>query len=298
MQIQKQKTIAISLIFIGALILILDFLSYQSFQPLVITDENSVLIQKVSYVFYMLLFSGVVLIALGFLKMIQVFHKGKDYQPLPANMLPHSLSKIIVNILNDKKYFRFFWPASIGYAIFYATISGMLIYRSDSFSSLYGVTIPSITMITYGPMGYVPTMAAYFTEHIGLLIMPINFFIILVVSALVGFNAVLSIYAFDNRPKRSTATTTTTASFLGALGVTTSLFAACPTCASFYLFTIMAGSLAPTVAAFTATFYALFIALSIPLLIVTPFLTALSLRRAFSSQCLLDKNEKKQSSQY
>lgn len=184
MQIQKQKAIAIPLIFIGVSILILDFLSYQSFQPLVITDENSVLIQKVSYIFYMLLFGGVVLTALGFLKMIQVFHKGKDYQPLPANMLPHSLSKIIISILNDKKYFRFFWPASIGYAIFYSTISGMLIYRSDSFSSLYGVTIPSITMITYGPIGYVPTMAAYFTEHIGLLIMPINFFIVLIVSAL------------------------------------------------------------------------------------------------------------------
>ncbi|MBV9179448.1 MAG: hypothetical protein JO297_20665 [Nitrososphaeraceae archaeon] len=294
MQIQKQKAIAIPLIFIGVLILILDFLSYQSFQPLVITDENSVLIQKVSYIFYMLLFSGVVLIAFGFLKMIQVFHKGNDYQPSPTNTLPHSLSKIIISILNDKKYFRFFWPVSIGYAVFYATISGMLIYRSDSFSSLYGVTIPSITMITYGPMGYVPTMAAYFTEHIGLLIMPINFFIILIVSALVGFNTVLSIYAFDNRPKRSAATTTTTAHFLGAIGVTTSLFAACPTCASFYLFTIMAGSLAPTVAAFTATFYAVFIALSIPLLIVTPFLTALSLRRALFSQCSLDKNEKKQ----
>lgn len=296
MQIQKQKTITISLIFIGALILVLDFLSYQSFQPLVITDENSILIQKVSYIFYILLVSGVVLIAFGFLKMIQVFHKGNDCKPLPTNMLPHSLSKIIVNVLNDKKYFRFFWPASIGYAVFYATISGMLIYRSDSFSSLYGVTIPSITMITYGPMGYVPTMAAYFTEHIGLLIMPINFFIILIVSALVGFNVVLSIYAFDNRPKRSAATTTSTASFLGALGVTTSLFAACPTCASFYLFTIMAGSLAPTVAAFTATFYVVFIALSIPLLIVTPFLTALSLRRALFSQCSVDKNEKKQSS--
>jgi hypothetical protein len=291
MQIQKQKAIAIPLIFIGVLILILDFLSYQSFQPLVITDENSVLIQKVSYIFYMLLFSGVVLITLGFLKMIQVFHN--YYQPSPTNMHPHSLFKIIVSIVNDKKYFRFFWPASIGYAVFYATISGMLIYRSDSFSSLYGVTIPSITMITYGPMGYVPTMAAYFTEHIGLLIMPINFFIILIVSALVGFNAVISIYAFDNRPKRSTATTTTTAHFLGAIGVTTSLFAACPTCASFYLFTIMAGSLAPTVAAFTATFYAVFIALSIPLLIVTPFLTALSLRRALFSSCSLGRNEKK-----
>lgn len=144
-------------------------------------------------------------------------------------------------------------------------------------------------MITYGPMGYVPTMAAYFTEHIGLLIIPINFFIILIVSALVGFNTVLSIYAFVNRPKRST---TTTSSFLGALGATTSLFAACPTCASFYIFTIMAGSLAPTIAAFTASFYIIFIAVSIPLLILTPFLTALSIRKMVFSQCSLDKKNK------
>ncbi len=293
MQIQKSKNMAIPIISTGVLLLVLNFLFYQLFQPLVITDENSIWIQKISYVFYTQLFSGIAITAFGIHKIFRMSDNGIDYQiPSTSSLsksLPYSLSKIIIHILNDKTYFRFFWPASIGYGIFYAVISGMLIYRSDSISSLYGVTIPSITMITYGPMGYVPTMAAYFTEHIGLLIIPINFFIILIVSALVGFNTVLSIYAFVNRPKRST---TTTCPFLGALGAITSLFAACPTCASFYIFTIMAGSLAPTIAAFTASFYTVFIAVSIPLLILTPFLTALSIRKMVFSQCSLDKKNK------
>ncbi|MDQ6668021.1 MAG: hypothetical protein M3Y53_07325, partial [Thermoproteota archaeon] len=275
-------------------LLVLNFLFYQSFQPVVITDENSIWVQKISYVFYTLLFGGIALTAFGIHKTFRVSNNGIDYITSflsSPNSHPYSLSKIIINILNDKKYFRFFWPSSIGYGIFYAVISGTLIYRGGNISALYGVTIPSISMITYGPMGYVPTMAAYITEHIGLIIIPINFFIILIVSALVGFNTVLSVCAFVNRPKRS-ATAVTAASFLGAIGATTSLFAVCPTCASSLIFTIMLGSLAPTVAAFTASFYVVLIVVSIPLLILTPFLTALSIRKMLFSQCSLATNEK------
>jgi len=128
-------------------------------------------------------------------------------------------------------------------------------------------------------------------DHVGLLIIPINLVVILLVLALVGINRVFSIYAFKNHPKRSITTPT---SILGVLGATTGLFAACPTCASFYIFSILEGSLAPTISAFTATFYALFICISIPLLFLTPFITVLSIRKmqmvAMSSQCSLDNN--------
>jgi hypothetical protein len=131
-------------------------------------------------------------------------------------------------------------------------------------------------------------MAAYLTEHIGFLIIPINLIVTLVVSALVGFNTVISAYAFANRPKRSVNTATGTSSILSVLGATTSLFATCPTCASFYIFNIMAGSLAPTVAAFAISYYALFIIISIPLLFATLFITALSIRRMMLlGQCYL-----------
>jgi hypothetical protein len=167
----------------------------------------------------------------------------------------------------------------------------MIILRleNNSISSLYGVTVPSITMISYGPMGYVPTIAAYLTEHIGLLIIPINLIVIVVISALVGFNTVLSVYAFAERPKRSVSTATgTTNSILSVIGATTSLFAVCPTCASFYIFNIMAGSLAPTIAAFAVSYYALFVVVSIPLLVATLFVTAFSIRKMMIvGQCYL-----------
>jgi hypothetical protein len=120
---------------------------------------------------------------------------------------------------------------------------------------------------------------------------PPSHVVILLVLSLVGVDMVFSIYAFKNHPKRSITTPT---SILGVLGATTGLFAACPTCASFYIFSIIAGSLAPTITAFTVTFYALFIAISIPLLVFTPFITVLSIRKmqmvAMSSQCSLDNN--------
>lgn len=114
----------------------------------------------------------------------------------------------------------------------------MFIYRPDNISDIYGVSIPSLVITSYGPIGYVPTIAAYFTEHIGLLIIPINLIITVVVSALVGLNTVISLYAFANRPKnkKSSTAATSSSSILGALGASTSLFAACPTCASFYIF--------------------------------------------------------------
>jgi hypothetical protein len=51
------------------------------------------------------------------------------------------------------------------------------------------------------------------------------------------------------------------------------------TIASFYIFNVMAGSLARTVAAFAVSYYAFFVAVSIPLLIATLFVTAFSIRR-------------------
>jgi hypothetical protein len=120
---------------------------------------------------------------------------------------------------------------------------------------------------------------------------PPSHVVILLVLSLVGVDMVFSIYAFKNHPKRSITTPT---SILGVLGATTGLFAACPTCASFYIFSILEGSLAPTISAITATFYALFICISIPLLFLTPFITVLSIRKmqmvAMSSQCSLDNN--------
>jgi hypothetical protein len=298
MQVQKSRqNAAIIITLTGIAILIASIILFPSFLPPIITHENSIWIDSMGHIFFSLLFGSIILTAFGIYKMFQT----RDYRiNMSLSMLPSpsypSLSKIIISIVNEKKYFRFFWPASMGYGFFYAVVSSMFIYRPDNISNIYGVTIPSIVMTSYGPIGYVPIMAAYLTEHIGVLIIPINLVVTVIVSALVGFNTVLSLYAFANRPKKSntppTSAVTSTGSIIGALGATTGLFAACPTCASFYIFSVMAGSLAPTVAVFAVTYYVLFVVVSLPLLLATPFITALSIRRMMFGQCSLVKKKR------
>jgi hypothetical protein len=288
----KSKKSGIIVTSMGIGILITTVISYPSLLPTTISSENSIWINQISYLFYILLVGSIVLTVLGIRKTLHLC--GCRINSSLNLSSSFSISEIIVSIVNDKKYFRFFWPASIGYGIFYAVVSSMIIYRPDNISNFSGVAIPSVIVMSYGPIGYVPTIAAYFSEHIGLLVIPINLLVTLVVSTLVGFNTVLSVYAFANRPKKSITTSSGTSSILSALGATTSLFAACPTCASFYIFNIMAGSLASTIAAFAVVYYILFVVISIPLLLITPFITTLSIRRMMRSveQCSLSMKER------
>lgn len=284
-------------IMIGIATISASILYYPSLLPKIITHEDSIWIQQSSYIFYIEIFIGLVCVALGIRTIIQrqkcdlqSFTPTISYQHHEEHDKP-SLSRIILHVLGNNRYFRFFWPASICYWIVYSFISSMLIYRSDSLSNLYGVTIPSLDIIPYGPIGYVPTISIYFSDHFGMLIIPTNLIISTAVSGLVGLNVVLSIYAFQNNTKlfskSNTARNRRTSAILETLGATASLFTACPTCASFFIFNILAGSLAPTIAAFALTYYLMFIALSVPLLCVTLFITSAGIRNMSYGQCRL-----------
>jgi hypothetical protein len=304
-EVSKQKEIAISVTCIGIGVLVLNFILYPFLLPKIITSQNSIWIEQAGYIFYFVLLGSIILTAFGINKIFQVWSYNKvnlalplpSPSPSPTESLLQStntlalLTKIITGVLSNKRYFRFFWPASIAYGIFYAIVSSMLIYHTHGLSHMYGITIPSITIMSYGPIGYVPTIAAALTENIGLLIIPVNLIIMISVSTLVGINTVLSIYAFKNRPKNKSTNKYST--IMGSLGATTGLFAACPTCASLYIFGILAGPFAHTLATFTVSlYYSLFLFVSIPILLITPLLTALSIHKirmdAFG-QCSLNK---------
>jgi hypothetical protein len=312
-QILKQKhsrVTAIGVICIGLGILALNFILYPFLLPKTITSQNSIWIQQVGYLFYFLLLGSIILIAFGINKL---FHAGgyNKVNLAPTLTLSSSqlsaqstntlalLAKIITEVLSNKRYLRFFWPASIAYGIFYAIVSSMLIYHPHGLSHMYAVTIPSITIMSYGPIGYVPTIAAALSENIGLLIIPVNLIIMISVSTLVGLNAILSVYAFKNRLKNKP--TNKHATIMSSLGATTGLFAACPTCASLYIFGILAGPFAHTLATFTVSlYYSLFLFVSIPILLITPLLTALSIHKLriannnVLGQCsLINKESKK-----
>jgi hypothetical protein len=144
---------------------------------------------------------------------------------------------------------------------------------------------PTIIMMQYGPIGYAPSISIYLNDNFGILIIPINIIIILIISTLVGLNGVSSVYAIKAyilEKKRKEKTTISPAlkngtKFLSILGATTSLFAVCPTCASFYLFNVLSGSLATAIASFTVNYYVLFLSLSIPLLIITPIVNSFNI---------------------
>lgn len=294
---KKRYIFVIIYLALGITTILTSILLYPFSLPKIITSENSNLTQQGVYIFYAKIFFGLILVTMGLRRLIQ--QKGSIqnitvFSPSPSWQQKPSLSKIIAEIFKNQHCFRYFWPASISYWVLYGFLSSMVIYRSTDLSTLYKVSIPSISMIPYGPIGYVPTLAVYFTNHLGLLVTPINLIISIAVSALVGLNLVLFVFAFKLNPskrlyKKGDSTRGPTAAALGVLGGTTGLFTACLTCASFFIFNLLAGSLVPTIAPFAVAYYMMFVIFSIPLLFVTLFISASSIRRTFG-QCFIGKN--------
>ncbi|MGN6708206.1 MAG: hypothetical protein ACTHKF_02535, partial [Candidatus Nitrosocosmicus sp.] len=63
----------------------------------------------------------------------------------------------------------------------------------------------------------------------------------------------------------------------------------------FYLFNILAGSVATTIASITTTYYILFLLFSIPLLIATPIINAYNIKRMIkksANSCSINKQKK------
>jgi hypothetical protein len=321
----------IILILAGIVILFFDFFYYPQLLPKVITSENSKWIESSSYIFYAIFVSSIVIEILSIRQIIRSLSlKFNDYdnnvdeksiKPSSWFSSTHSKSnfslygndkkqeslsilKILFDMVTDKKSIIFFLPATVIYGFFYAIISSTFIIRlGGGISHISGIEkFPSIIMMQYGPIGYTPSMSIYLNDNMGILIIPINLIVIIIISVLVGLNVVSSIYAFKSyrfekkrkeivaiRPAINNGT-----KFLSVLGATTSLFAACPTCASFYLFNILAGSFVTTIASFTVNYYTLIILFSVPLLIITPIINALNIKKmrmSITNQCRIKEKK-------
>ena len=198
-----------------------------------------------------------------------------------------SMLSIINNILNDRKYLAIFLISGMTYGFFFSMISGTIIYRPQGFSYLYDInTIPSATTMAYGPIGYIPSISIYLTNNFGIMLIPINILILVIVSGLVGFNVMLSSFSLIHGLRNRQLQRNRSASILlGSFASITGLFTACPSCASLFIFGTMFGSLSSSVAVITSTLYGLLLMISIPLLIITPFITTSSIRKAKLSRC-------------
>jgi hypothetical protein len=273
----------------GIAIIVADIASYPLFLPQIMTSESFHLIQLITIVFYILFLAGTMITISGILLILSSLSSSyllTDSRAKTvlvkllndANKRNNDLDKssplgIISAIITDRYYFKVLLLASVSYGLFFAIMSGMIIFRGENFSELYGVDIPSVSVMSHGPLGYVPALSIYLTDHLGFLIIPANLLILVTVSSLVGLNVSLSFYAFRFKMRRNMKSAKTHA-YMGALASTAAVFTACPTCASLAGFSIIAGSFAPTLIAMAVTYYSVFLILGIPLLLITPFVTA------------------------
>ncbi|NOJ27930.1 MAG: hypothetical protein DA330_07985 [Nitrososphaera sp.] len=186
------------------------------------------------------------------------------------------LVAFITGAFSDKKYWKIMVVAAIGYGVFFAFLSQILVYRPDVSFVQRGIAVPSFEIIPCcGAPGYMPIFSVYFTDNFLLLVIPVNVILASVVSIMVGFNVAMSVYAYQLSRMVQART-----SLVGGIGMTTGLFVGCPTCAGSMVSAVLglgiAGAGASTSA--LASFQTVFILASIPALAVAPFLLARSIR--------------------
>ncbi|MHB8602443.1 MAG: hypothetical protein ACYC6W_06175 [Nitrosotalea sp.] len=262
---EKQKTLGrshIALILVGFLAIAVSFLAYAKNGNLIITPSAMPALQRLAVATYLVLFASFGSIGWGLYKM----YKSK------ITFADSTISSIIANAIHNKRSKQIFIISAIGYGIFFAFTSGIIIYKPDINATDYG--FPKPPHIELSPCcdlpGYMPMIFAFFTEHVGLQIIPVNLLLLVTVSFLVGLNFAIASTVFSIAKSGGK---------LGTFGAVTGLFVGCPTCAG-TIFTMLFGfgTGATTFTLFLTSFEAqiqtIFIAISIPVLLVTPIIMA------------------------
>ncbi len=275
---KNHQTSSIIIIAASASVLFTAFLLYARVGD-VVTQQNLAVMNNMAKGLFLLLL--ITLTGIGF-----GLYRLRKSQPSVSSIENANNTKIIIlTALNDSKYFSIFKFSTIAYGIFYAFITAILVYRpAEIFSQVYDVPVPSWQIVPCcGTSGYIPIFVAYITEHLGVMLVPLNLILLLVVSTLFGLNSALAVYAFDNRPKSANA------SWFGGFGAITGLFTGCPTCAGTFFASIF-GLGATTSALALAPLQTVFIVVSIPLMLITPVFMARNIRKSIQG-CSMEQGK-------
>lgn len=250
-----------SLIISGFVTIAILFLIYARVSNLELTPDAITSLERLAFVFYVILVLAFISISFGLYK----YHKQK------AKENDSGILSIIAITTFNKKSRKIFLLTFIGYGVFFSLTSGMLVYQPEVvFSYHYNASIPSAHITPCcGEPGYMPKIIIYLTEHVGIQVVPINLVLQMVVSYLVGLNTSLAVNAFTFFKKGSG---------ISSIGATTGLFIACPTCVGAFssIFIGSTSAIAFTVA--ITQLQTLFILITIPILLTTPFILARKLK--------------------
>ena len=252
------------LIILGFISIIVLFIIYARFENPGITPDAISSIERLSVAFYILLVIAFGTIGLGL----------RRYQRKSAATGNQTAISMICNSTISKNSMKVFIITYVIYGLFFSMTSGILVYQPEViFSYHYGAEIPSAHITPCcGPLGYMPKIVAYLTEHIGIQVIPINLVLQVTVSYLVATNTALAVNAISITKKSGG---------LGSVGAATGLFIACPTCIGSFLSLFVGATSAVAFTIAVTELQTLFIAITIPILILTPFIIS---RKVIKSQ--------------
>jgi hypothetical protein len=135
-------------------------------------------------------------------------------------------------------------------------------------------------IICCNSIGYVPMVILSINSNFSFLLIPINFFLGLVISTLVGFNTTFNIYLL----KQLKSMKLSKRNLLSFVGISSGLFVGCPTCAGSFFYSI-AGFSSLITFSYLSTYQIMFILISIPLLIINMVIMAKLLQRRYLNSC-------------
>ena len=214
---EKQKLLVrsnVALVLIGFLAIAVSFLAYAKNSNLTITPAAMPALHRLAVATYVVLLASFVAIGWGLYKTYRTKISSADT----------TILSVIAKSINNKRAKQIFIISAIGYGLFFAFTSGIIIYKPDINATDYG--FPKPPHVELSPCcdlpGYMPMIFAFFTEHVGLQIIPLNLLLLVSVSFLVGLNFAVSSTVFSIAKSGGK---------LGAFGAITGLFVGCPTCA-------------------------------------------------------------------
>jgi hypothetical protein len=200
---------------------------------------------------------------------------------------PTSPTWLLPYVLSIRKYRWYFVASTVLYGLFYAIITNVIVFQpSVDFGGLPGVAVPSLVLTPCcGAPLYTPVVAVYLASHVGLLVIPLTIILLIAISALVGLNLSIAVFAFDSRAKGNVK------GLAGVVGAVVGLFTGCPTCAGLFFANTLGGPGVTSFATLLGYYQPAFMLLSLPVLLVTPYLTSRSLSRVFRDGCVYLKSD-------
>ncbi|MHB8565803.1 MAG: hypothetical protein ACYC7D_06005 [Nitrososphaerales archaeon] len=228
-----------------------------------------------AYLSLSLLSGGAILLSLSGLSYLRITCREAPAVDPKTSKVHVKIGKIIADSFFENR--KVVAIAFVLYAAFFSFVDGILIYQpSVDFFEAYGVKgVQAISSACCGFPGFVPSVSIYFpAQHAGMLVIPLNILLMVLLSSLVSLNVTLLYRAaslsrtMKNNGKGS----------LGVVGAISGLFAGCPTCAAAFFLSIIAGTGATAFSIYISQYQILIIALTLPLLLGSIYWQAKSIR--------------------